>query len=94
MLKGSRVRFSYRNWLEDRVFDLAWLLPRRLVEACFVRIFAHSTTGEWSKLPSDITCFEAMRRWDPRPRENRKGTIGQAKAEAMFFTASNNRTEG
>jgi hypothetical protein len=44
---------------------LAWHMPRRLAYWCAVRVFVHATGEEWSseEVP-EVTCLEAMRRWD------------------------------
>ncbi len=49
---------SFYSWL-------AWKLPRGLVYFCAVRVFAHGTTGDYSKTPADkLTVTGALRRWN------------------------------
>jgi hypothetical protein len=52
---------------------LAWLLPRRLVMWCAVRVGAHATTGPYgNQIVSDLTFMDALGRWDALPPEEQK----------------------
>ena len=74
-----------------------WLsskLPRTLVYWCAIRLFAHATTGKYSKqFVPELTALEALRRWngnDPvkwNPynkvvQDHRDGTIDYARTDA------------
>lgn len=46
---------------------IANLLPRQLVLWCFIRVFAHGTTGKHEKTNcTDIECMEILKRWGDR----------------------------
>ena len=44
---------------------LAWLLPRRLVYWCAIRIMANATTGKYGNqdVPA-LTAMDALQRWE------------------------------
>ena len=43
---------------------LAWLLPKRLVYWCAIRVGAHATTGEHgSTVVPELTFMDALKRW-------------------------------
>ena len=47
---------------------IAWLLPRRLVYWCAVRLGAHATTGEHStQVVPDLRLLDALDRWEGHP---------------------------
>jgi hypothetical protein len=44
--------------------NLAWLMPRRLVYWCAVRLLAHATTGRYSRtVVPELDALTALRRW-------------------------------
>lgn len=66
-LSGLWWRWRWQNLREAVARELAWRLPRRLVEWCFVRVVAHATTGPWSgTVVPEIPAVEALRRWTGR----------------------------
>lgn len=43
---------------------LAWRLPRPLVQWAYIRVVAHSTTGDYSNTaPGELDVMTALRRW-------------------------------
>ena len=50
--------------IEKIVIWIAWLLPRRLVYWCAVRLMANGTMGEYSKqeVPA-LLVSDALKRW-------------------------------
>ena len=44
---------------------VAWLLPKRLVYWCAMRVYAHASTGEYrAHVVPALTAFEASERWE------------------------------
>lgn len=58
--------YGFWDRLLDRAADrAAWLLPRRLVRHCAIRLWAHGTTPPWGDtVAGELTVDEALRRWD------------------------------
>ena len=51
--------------MKDRIsMKLAWMLPKRLVYWCAMRMIAHATSGEYSnqEVPG-LTAMTAIERW-------------------------------
>lgn len=43
---------------------IAWLLPKRIVMRCAIRIGANATTGEYgNQVVPDLLFMDAMKRW-------------------------------
>lgn len=43
---------------------LAWILPKRLVYWCSVRLFTHATVGKYSEqVVGDLKVIDALERW-------------------------------
>ena len=58
------------KWFDiDKVYmHLAWMLPRRLVYWCAIRLGVHGTVGEHSKqIVPELKFIDALQRWDPKP---------------------------
>lgn len=52
------------NWFYMHV---AWMMPRRLVYWCAVRVGAHATAGQYSdQVVPDLNVMEALKRWDAK----------------------------
>lgn len=50
--------------IDDLMKRLAWLMPRRLVYWCAIRLMANATTGEHSsQVVPDLTAMDALKRW-------------------------------
>ncbi len=51
--------------MKDKIwFEIAWLLPRRLVYFCAIRVNAHATTGIYSsQIVPELTAMDAVKRW-------------------------------
>jgi len=48
-----------RIWMK-----LAWLMPRKLVYWCAVRVAAHATVGKYSnQIVPDLTVMDALKRF-------------------------------
>lgn len=63
------------EWQERFWKWLAWLLPRRLVYWCAVRLAAYATQGPWSdQVVGTITILKALERWtEPGVTEQGRG---------------------
>jgi hypothetical protein len=49
---------------EAVAIKLAWLMPRRLVQWCAIRLIAHATQGQHSnQVVPDLTAMDALKRW-------------------------------
>jgi len=51
--------------MKDKIWmKIAWLLPRRLVMWCAIRLIAHATQGEYSnqEVPA-LGAMDALKRW-------------------------------
>jgi hypothetical protein len=43
---------------------IAWILPRRLIYWCAIRLMAHGTQGQWSnQAVPELTAMDALKRW-------------------------------
>ena len=43
---------------------VAWLLPKRLVLWCAIRVVSHATTGQYSnQIVPELTAMDAIQRW-------------------------------
>lgn len=52
---------------EGLAMKLAWMLPRRLVYWCAIRLGAHATQGPFSdQIVPDLNFVDALKRWDKR----------------------------
>lgn len=78
MIKANRwptdAKARWRIWFADRMFDLAWLLPRKLVEAAIVRALY-----EACKDPGDVTMTVAMLldKWRPGRKDAEWESLGR-----------------
>jgi hypothetical protein len=53
-----------RQW-EQMIIGLAWILPKRLVYWCAIRVMAHATTGKHSnQVVPDLLVMDALKRWE------------------------------
>lgn len=52
--------------MSDKIaMEIAWLLPRRLVYWCALRLAAHATTGTYgSQEVPELRLMDALARWD------------------------------
>jgi hypothetical protein len=51
--------------VEKAIIRLAWLMPRRLVYWCAIRVGAHATQDQWAnQSPTDLLFMDALQRWD------------------------------
>ncbi|KKN01841.1 hypothetical protein LCGC14_1123770 [marine sediment metagenome] len=51
--------------IEKLTIEIAWLMPRRLVYWCAIRLGAHATTGKYSNtVTPDLLFMDGLRRWD------------------------------
>lgn len=52
---------------EKMLMKFVWMLPRRVVYWCAIRVAAHATTGKYAdEVVPDIPFMEALKRWDNR----------------------------
>jgi hypothetical protein len=51
--------------MQERLWKkLAWMLPRKLVYWCAIRVAANATTGIYSsQVVPDLTAMDAIERW-------------------------------
>lgn len=57
-------RHRARQCQEKLLTFIAWRLPRSLVYWCFIRLWAHGTTGQWGNThPGEMTFEQASKRW-------------------------------
>ena len=50
---------------EDLWMKLAWLLPRRLVYWCAIRVGCEATQDKWSnESPTSLLMMDALKRWE------------------------------
>jgi hypothetical protein len=50
---------------ERAAMKLAWLMPRRLVMWCAVRVGAHATTGQYgNQVVPKLAFMDALKRWE------------------------------
>jgi len=50
--------------IESLTIKLAWLMPRRLVYWCAIRLGAHATTGAHrDQVVPDLKFMDALQRW-------------------------------
>jgi len=53
--------------VERMIQWLVWRMPRSLVEAATIRMWAHATSGPWSgTVAPEVTVDAALRRWAKR----------------------------
>jgi len=58
------VQFKERIMIESLTIKLAWLMPRRLVYWCAIRLGAHATTGAHrEQVVPDLKFMDALQRW-------------------------------
>jgi len=51
--------------MENLVIKVAWMLPRRLVYWCAIRLGAHATQGQYSNQEVPALAFmDALKRWE------------------------------
>ncbi len=52
--------------MKDKIWTwLAWMLPRKLVKWCAVRLMVHATAGQYSdQVVPDLRAIDALQRWD------------------------------
>jgi len=77
--------------ITDRVaMNTAWILPRRLVFWCYIRVMAHATSGPYGIYhPDEVTYKQACERWEAgkHPKENNdmNAVKEQTPIEASFY---------
>ena len=50
--------------IDSLMLKLAWLLPRKLVYWCAIRVGANATQGKWSnQIVPDLNFMDALKRW-------------------------------
>lgn len=50
--------------LDKILMKLAWLLPRRIVMWCAIRVAAHATTGKYgNQVVPELSAMDAIQRW-------------------------------
>lgn len=52
---------------EKLIMKLVWILPRRIVYWCAIRLGAHATQGQFgNQIVPDLNFMDALKRWDVR----------------------------
>jgi hypothetical protein len=58
-------RWKLGEWRARAVMGIAFWLPRWLVRAAAIRLFAYATTGRYgATLVPELTAIEALKRWE------------------------------
>ena len=53
-------KYRFRYWL-------VWMIPRKVVYYCGVRLWCHATTGKYSDTVADeVTMNEILTRWEDK----------------------------
>ena len=53
------------GWKDRMCIWIAWMLPKRLVKWCAVRLMARATCGQYSEqIAPELTALDALQRWD------------------------------
>ena len=53
---------------EKFAIKVAWILPKRIVYWCVIRLIANATQGTFSgQVVSDLTLLDALKRWQNPP---------------------------
>lgn len=51
--------------IEKLIITIVWLLPRKLVYWCAIRVGAHATQGEFSnQIVPELRFMDALKRWE------------------------------
>jgi len=67
---GVLFRMHRSEWTEIWLRWLVWLLPRKLVMWCAVRVMAHASTGPWgNEHPDSISMMTMLQRWEMNPNQ-------------------------
>jgi hypothetical protein len=62
--EGRATENIWMNPLDRFCIWLAWLLPRRIVYWCAIRLMANATQGAWSsQIVPDLRAMDALERW-------------------------------
>lgn len=58
------VRYEANRRLGNVGRKIVWMLPRRLVMWCAIRVLANATTGPYSnQVVPELTALDALNRW-------------------------------
>ncbi len=53
-----------RQW-EQMIIGFVWILPKRLVYWCAIRVMAYATTGKHSnQVVPELLAMDALKRWE------------------------------
>jgi hypothetical protein len=56
-----------KDMIDRFTMRVAWLLPKRLISWCFVRVVAAATQGKYSDtVVTELPAMEALQRWDTK----------------------------
>ncbi len=65
MTNFQYFKHSMKQQWEHMIIGLAFILPRRLVYWCAVRVMTHATHGKYSnQVVPELTALEALERWE------------------------------
>lgn len=58
-------KYNFYQLLEKTYKNLAFILPKRLVYWCSIRLIASVTQSQYSNQPvSELTAMDALKRWE------------------------------
>lgn len=61
---SERITLKEKPMLDKILMKLAWLLPRRIVMWCAIRVAAHATTGKYgNQVVPKLSAMDAIQRW-------------------------------
>jgi hypothetical protein len=62
---GSKARTIRRKPMADYIYQkIAWLLPKKLVYWCAIRLLSHATVGKYNnQVVPDLKAMDALERW-------------------------------
>ena len=59
------MKYTIDKYFEKVLFWLVWMLPKRLVYICAIRVGAHATTNGYSDtVVPELSFMHALKRWD------------------------------
>lgn len=59
------MKYKIKILFEKMLFKIAWLLPKKLVYFCAIRLMSNATVGKYSnqEVP-ELTVIDALKRWE------------------------------
>ena len=71
---------------EEFLISLSWLMPRKLVYWCAIRLVAHAMVGRYSsQIVPELTALEALKRWTEAGLKVCIYSSGSVAAQKLIF---------